>query len=142
MYLPLSWKYLFSGTSMHALKCRFSFIEVPRCVIPILPEKSALSKDSKGMSPMTNQESQEIYGQLLGIAVSTSSSHHQAVSCLSAPHAVSKPPKISLSECISKQQRGQSKHKTWTMSAGHDHDPLFEKTLLQDNHLVWPFWPR
>lgn len=97
----MNYKCSFSVDGGSALN-RFSFKEALECAIPILLAQQTLLKAPKRMSPVTNKQPQETYGQLLGLVVSTSPSSSVLSS---SPHAVSKPLKSSVSECISKQQR-------------------------------------
>ena len=66
------------------------------------------------MSPVTNKQPQEIYGQLLGLVVSTSPSHHHPVFCLSHPMLYQsrlKAPSVNASP----NNKGPSKHKAQTL---------------------------
>lgn len=66
------------------------------------------------MSPVTNKQPQDIYGQLLGLVVSTSPSHHHPVFCLSHPMLYQsrlKAPSVNASP----NNKGPSKHKAWTL---------------------------
>ena len=85
---------------------------------------------------MTKQQSQEIYGQLLGIAVSTSSSHHHPVSYVSPSHVVSKPLKSFVSECISKQHRAHQSTRPGQCQCAMLMTHSLKTALLQDNYLV------
>ena len=66
------------------------------------------------MSQVTNEQHQEIYGQLLGLVVSSSPSHHHLVPCL--PHRMLYQSHLEApSVNASPNNKGPSKHKAWTL---------------------------